>query len=132
MGALKRRPYTFMQSAELVAASKKDMDNNLEITVAELKQSLDRGEKILLIDVREPWEYGITAIAGSKLIPMGSIPANLQSLDSDEPVVCYCHHGMRSLDVTVWLRSQGVENVRSLAGGIDQWSLEADSTVPRY
>jgi rhodanese-related sulfurtransferase len=56
----------------------------------------------------------------------------LQAIDSGEPVVCYCHHGMRSLDVTVWLRAQGVENVRSLAGGIDRWSMEIDSKVPRY
>jgi rhodanese-related sulfurtransferase len=108
------------------------MDNNLEITPSELKQTLDRGEKVLLIDVREPWEYNLCNIGGSKLIPMGSIPANLQALDSEEPVVCYCHHGMRSLDVTVWLRTQGVENVRSLAGGIDRWSLEVDTKVPRY
>jgi rhodanese-related sulfurtransferase len=107
-------------------------NNNLEIAPSELKQSLDRGEKVLLLDVREPWEYGLTKIDGSKLIPMGSIPANLQSIDSGESVVCYCHHGMRSLDVTVWLRAQGVENVRSLAGGIDRWSLEIDQTVPRY
>ena len=106
--------------------------NNLEITPAELKQTLDRGDKILLLDVREPWEYGITKIEGSKLVPMGSIPANLQSIDSGDPVICYCHHGMRSLDVTVWLRAQGVENVRSLAGGIDRWSLEIDQNVPRY
>src|SRR5215813_908173 len=108
------------------------MDNNLEISATELKQALDRGEKLLLIDVREPWEYNIAQIGGSKLIPMGSVPANLQSIDSGDPVVCYCHHGMRSLDVTVWLRSQGVENVRSLAGGIDRWSLEVDPKVPRY
>ncbi|HEX4379409.1 MAG TPA: rhodanese-like domain-containing protein [Candidatus Acidoferrum sp.] len=107
-------------------------NNNLEIAPSELKQTLDRGEKVLLIDVREVWEHGLTHIDGAKLIPMGSVPANLQSIDSGEPVVCYCHHGMRSLDVTVWLRAQGVENVRSLAGGIDRWSLEIDNKVPRY
>jgi len=107
-------------------------NDSLEITPAELKQTLDRGEKILLIDVREPWENNLCSIEGSKLIPMGSIPANLQAIDSGEPVVCYCHHGMRSLDVTVWLRAQGVENVRSLACGIDRWSMEIDSKVPRY
>jgi rhodanese-related sulfurtransferase len=107
-------------------------NNNLEIGPAELKQALGRGDKISLIDVREPWEYDIAHIAESKLIPMGSIPANLQSIDSGDPVVVYCHHGMRSLDVTVWLRAQGVENVRSLAGGIDRWSLEMDQKVPRY
>jgi rhodanese-related sulfurtransferase len=106
--------------------------NNLEIAPAELKQTLDRGDKISLIDVREPWEYDIAHIGDSKLIPMGSIPANLQSIDSGDPVVVYCHHGMRSLDVAVWLRAQGVENVRSLAGGIDRWSLEVDAKVPRY
>jgi rhodanese-related sulfurtransferase len=106
--------------------------DNLEIAPTELKQNLDRGENLLLIDVREPWEYNIGHIADSKLIPMGSVPANLQSIDSGEPVVVYCHHGMRSLDVAVWLRAQGVENVRSLAGGIDRWSLEVDSKIPRY
>lgn len=108
------------------------MDNTLEIAPAELKQTLDRGDKIVLVDVREPWEYDLSRIVGAKLVPMGSVPSNLQSLDSGDPVVCYCHHGMRSLDVAVWLRGQGVENVRSLAGGIDRWSLEVDSTVPRY
>jgi|SRR5579871_3561267 len=107
-------------------------DNSLEIAPVELKQILDRRDKILLVDVREPWEFDIAHIADSKLIPMGSVPANLQSIDSGDPVVCYCHHGMRSLDVAVWLRAQGVENARSLAGGIDRWSLEIDQKVPRY
>jgi len=106
--------------------------NDLEITVAELKKSLDAGEKILLVDVREPWENQQCRIEGSVLIPMGTIPANLQKLDTDDPVICYCHHGMRSLDVTNWLRHQGVSNVKSLAGGIDRWSLEIDPKVPRY
>jgi rhodanese-related sulfurtransferase len=107
-------------------------NDNLEIAPAELKRALDRSEKILLIDVREHWENNLCKIDGAKLIPMGSVPANLQAIDSGEPVVCYCHHGMRSLDVAVWLRAQGVENVRSLAGGIDRWSMEIDSKVPRY
>lgn len=104
----------------------------LEITTAELKKRLDAGEKILLIDVREPWEYEVCRIDGAKLIPMRTIPANLQSLDADGPVICYCHHGMRSLDVAVWLQKQGVESARSLAGGIDKWSAEIDPKVPRY
>jgi rhodanese-related sulfurtransferase len=63
---------------------------------------------------------------------MGLIPANLQTIDSGDQVICYCHHGMRSLDVAVWLRSQGVENARSLSGGIDRWSREIDPTMARY
>jgi len=106
--------------------------DDLEITPAETKQRLDRGEKLLLVDVREPWESEICRIEGAKLIPMGSIPANLRALDVEDDVVCYCHHGMRSLDVAVWLRAQGVERARSLAGGIERWSLEIDPQVPRY
>jgi rhodanese-related sulfurtransferase len=106
--------------------------DDLEITPAETKQRLDRGEKLLLVDVREPWESEICRIEGAKLIPMGAIPANLPALDVEDDVVCYCHHGMRSLDVAVWLRAQGVERARSLAGGIERWSLEIDPQVPRY
>jgi len=105
---------------------------DLELTPADLKQRLDRAEKLLLIDVREPWEYEVCRIAGAKLIPMGTIPANLQSLDTDDDVICYCHHGVRSLDVAVWLRKQGVAGAKSLAGGIERWSLEIDPQVPRY
>jgi adenylyltransferase/sulfurtransferase len=106
--------------------------NDLEISAIELKQRLDNGEKILLVDVREPWEHTQCRIEGAVLIPMGSIPANLQKLDVDEPVICYCHHGIRSFDVANWLRQQGVSSARSLAGGIERWSLEIDSRVPRY
>lgn len=109
----------------------KSMDN-LEITPAEAKRRLDGGEKLLLVDVREPWEFEICRIEGAKLIPMGSIPANLQALDTDEDVICYCHHGMRSFDVAVWLRGQGVQSAKSLAGGIERWSAEIDPQVPRY
>jgi adenylyltransferase/sulfurtransferase len=106
--------------------------SDLEITAADLKKRLDAGERILLVDVREPWEYQQCRIEGAVLIPMGTIPANLQKLDTDEPVVCYCHHGMRSMDVTNWLRQQGVSTAKSLAGGIDRWSMEIDPKVPRY
>ena len=106
--------------------------NELEVTVAELKRRLDAGEKMLLVDVREPWEYDMARIEGAKLIPMQTVPANLQSLDVEEDVICYCHHGMRSMDVAVWLRGQGIEGAKSLAGGIERWSAEIDPSVPRY
>jgi adenylyltransferase/sulfurtransferase len=104
----------------------------MEITPAEMKERLDRGENFLIVDVREPWEHELCRIEGAKLIPMGSIPANLQALDVDEDVVCYCHRGMRSMDVAVWLRGQGVQRAKSLAGGIERWSLEIDARVARY
>ncbi len=106
--------------------------SELEVTPAELKKRLDAGERLLLVDVREQWEWDVCRIEGAKLIPMRAIPANLQALDVEEPVICYCHHGMRSLDVAVWLQKQGVESARSLMGGIERWAAEIDSKVPRY
>jgi len=104
----------------------------LEISVRETAELLKKGGGVLLVDVREAWEYEICRIDGAKLIPMGTIPANLQALDTDGEVICYCHRWMRSLDVAVWLRGQGVERARSLAGGIDRWSEEIDPKVARY
>jgi adenylyltransferase/sulfurtransferase len=105
---------------------------DLEITPLEVKHRLDRGEKLLLVDVREPHEHALCQIEGAVLIPMGSIPANLQKLDTDDDVICFCHHGMRSLDVANWLRSCGVSSAKSMSGGIDRWSTEIDPKVPRY
>jgi rhodanese-related sulfurtransferase len=105
---------------------------NIEVSPQEVKQRLDRGEKFLFVDVREPWEYETTRTEGSKLIPMREIPANLAELESAEDVILFCHHGMRSLDAAAWLRSQGVEAARSMTGGIDRWSTEIDPLVPRY
>jgi rhodanese-related sulfurtransferase len=106
--------------------------SDLEIMPLEVKQRLDSGEKLLLVDVREPHEHAICQIDGAVLIPMGTIPANLQKLDVDEDVICFCHHGMRSMDVANWLRSRGVASAKSMAGGIDRWSVEIDPKVPRY
>jgi rhodanese-related sulfurtransferase len=106
--------------------------NDLEISASEVKQRLDRGDKLLLVDVREPYEQALCHIEGAVLIPMGSIPANFQKLDTDDDVICFCHRGMRSLDVVNWLRHQGVASAKSMAGGIDRWSLEVDPGVPRY
>ena len=104
-----------------------------EISVAELA-SLQREQKApTIVDVREPWEIATAAVPGTVNIPMGEVPARAhQELDPDAPVVVMCHHGARSLSVTNWLRQQGFDQAQSLAGGIDQWSLEIDGSVPRY
>ena len=105
----------------------------LEIAPAEVKRRLQAGETLRLIDVREPFEFQQARIDGAELIPLRSVPQALPSLDSEEnPIVVFCHHGMRSLQVVNWLREQGVENCTSMAGGIDRWSLEIDGSVPRY
>jgi rhodanese-related sulfurtransferase len=106
--------------------------DDLQISVQDLNARLVRGEKILLVDVREPQEYNLCRLPGATLIPLGSIPANLSTLLEADDVVLYCHHGMRSLDAAVWLRQQGVESAKSMAGGIERWSAEIDPSVPRY
>jgi rhodanese-related sulfurtransferase len=105
---------------------------NYEITPQELRQRQERNEELTLLDVREPWERQAASIAGSQHIPMADIPSRLQELDPDQHIVVYCHHGVRSLTVTDWLRKQGYEKVQSLSGGINQWSLWIDPTIPRY
>jgi rhodanese-related sulfurtransferase len=104
-----------------------------EIMPDAVRDLLGRGDNITLLDVREPWEYQTACIEGSKLIPMGDIPSRAhQELDPEEHVVVVCHHGVRSLNVTHWLRQQGFENVQSMRGGIDAWSRTVDQKVPVY
>lgn len=109
-----------------------DQSTGIEITPAEVKAKLSRGGKFAFIDVREKWEYDTSHIEGSTLIPLRTIPNNLAQLHAAGEVIFFCHHGMRSLDAANWLRSQGVENARSMSGGIDRWSAEIDPKVPRY
>jgi rhodanese-related sulfurtransferase len=107
----------------------------LEITPQEVQRRLAAGEKIALIDVREPGEFQLARIEGAELVPMQTVPSELSRLDAqadDTPLIVFCHHGVRSLNVVNWLRGQGVDACRSMAGGIDRWSLEIDPTVPRY
>ena len=107
----------------------------LEITVTEVKHKLDSAEPLVLLDCREPFETDLCRIAGAELIPMNTIPqrlADVERLTDRGQLVVYCHHGMRSLNVANWLRQQGVENVVSMTGGIDAWSLQIDRLVPRY
>lgn len=90
-------------------------------------------KKARLIDVREPWEFAEAEVEGSVRMPMGDVPARAnQELDPDERLIVLCHHGVRSMNVTAWLRSQGFEQAQSLRGGIDAWSREVDPRVKRY
>src|SRR5450631_2763483 len=95
--------------------------------------ALLRENKARFIDVREPWEFATARIEGSIPMPMGDVPARAhQELDPDEHLVILCHHGMRSMNVTSWLRNQGFEQVQSLRGGIEAWATEIDPAVSRY
>jgi rhodanese-related sulfurtransferase len=111
------------------------MASPFEITPQAAKEQLNSSKQATLIDVREPVEFALARIEGAELIPMGSIPAELQKLEglSDSgDLLILCHHGVRSLQVTMWLRARGIENCYSVAGGIDRWSCEVDTSVPRY
>ncbi|MGA6952194.1 MAG: rhodanese-like domain-containing protein [Candidatus Sulfotelmatobacter sp.] len=111
--------------------SGKSMD--YEITPEEVKTKLDQGEEFTLVDVREPWEFETARMAGAKLVPMGDIPLRAhQELDPEDHIVVVCHHGVRSMSVTAWLRQQGFEKAQSMRGGIDAWSRRVDGTVPVY
>ena len=103
-----------------------------EIQPEDVKRLLTAGEQFTFLDCREPWEYQTARIEGTKLIPMQDIPARIQELDPDEHVVVICHHGVRSMNVTAWLRQQGFEKAQSVAGGIDRWSRIIDNKVPIY
>jgi rhodanese-related sulfurtransferase len=104
----------------------------ITITVQELKQKLDRGEKVVLIDVREPWEYNIAKIESAQLIPLGTLAAEYKKLDPGAEIIMHCHMGMRSMDATQFLLQQGFKNVKNLTGGINAWSQQIDPSVPRY
>ena len=108
---------------------------NYEISPGELKELLasNKGKACVLLDVRESWEHEEAHIAGSILIPMGDIPGRAhQELDPESHIIAICHHGVRSMSVTAWLREQGFERAQSLRGGIDAWSAEIDASIPRY
>jgi len=104
----------------------------LEINAVALAALRASTPDLQLVDVREDWEAAIARLAGAMHIPMGQIAARLQELDPTKPVVVYCHHGIRSLNVALALRSRGFADARSLRGGIDRWSTEIDPSLPRY
>ncbi len=104
-----------------------------QISPRDLFQSLENGQSVRLVDVRQPWENQLATLPGSVLIPLNELPQRAQEIDRDQSVVVvFCHHGIRSLSAAGYLQRLGFVNVKSLAGGIDAWSCEIDPTVPRY
>jgi rhodanese-related sulfurtransferase len=105
-----------------------------QINSRELALRLANEHKILLLDVREPWEHETAAIAGSTLIPLSELGARVGEIQAptETLIVVYCHHGLRSLSGAAILQRMGLANVASLDGGIDAWSCEVDPGVPRY
>jgi rhodanese-related sulfurtransferase len=107
----------------------------MEVTPGEVNRRLQAGERLFLIDVRQPEEHQLAKIPGAELLPMNTVPAAVEDLESkanEGTLIVFCHHGVRSLNVVNWLRGQGIEACQSMSGGIDRWSVEIDATVPRY
>jgi len=105
---------------------------NLDRSCRDVKDRLDKGEEIVLVDVREPAEVAYCAIPGSVHIPLAEIPRRMEEIDQARETVIVCHVGGRSMQAALFLRSRGFDNVYNLAGGIDAWSQTVDPSVPRY
>ncbi len=105
--------------------------DDLVIEPQQVQSMIENGEKFLILDCREDLEFQAARIEGAVLIPMRQIPQRLSEIPRDQPVVVYCHAGMRSYNAASWLKQQGV-NALSMSGGIDRWSIEIDPKVPRY
>jgi sulfur-carrier protein adenylyltransferase/sulfurtransferase len=103
-----------------------------EMSPLELKRKMDAGEPLQLIDVREPFEYEIARIEGSKLIPLGEIADRLDELESGQPMIVHCHSGKRSAHAVQLLQQRGFTEIYNLEGGIEAWSDQIDPSVPKY
>lgn len=105
-----------------------------QITADQLKAWLDDPARTppVLLDVRETWEFEKCHIAGSKLVPMRTIPARIDELDRDAATVVICHHGARSFQVAMFLAQQGFGALHNLTGGVDAWARQVDPAMPTY
>ena len=108
------------------------LGGNDNLSAEDIKKKIDSGEPMVILDVREPWEYQTARIEGSVLIPLGQLEKRKDELDEDAEIVCLCHMGVRSFRAMKYLQSCGFKNVKNLAGGIDAWSVKVDPKVPRY
>ena len=106
----------------------------LHVSVEKVRDLIDGGSAPLLLDCRQPEEYAIVHLQDSLLIPMDELPSRVKELEQyrQRQIVVYCHAGVRSEMVARWLQSQGFPDVASMMGGIDQWAVKIDTSLPRY
>jgi sulfur-carrier protein adenylyltransferase/sulfurtransferase len=115
-----------------VGATAEAVESAIEVGAQALDAELRAGKRLLLVDVREPFEWGICHIPGSILMPLGEVPRRCAELDPEAAVVTVCHTGVRSLDAARFLRSRGVPHARSLRGGVAAWAEQVDPSMARY
>jgi rhodanese-related sulfurtransferase len=103
-----------------------------QISPVSLHARLQRGDRPLLLDVREPWEFAVCRIEGSELVPMSQIVRRLGDLDRERETVVICHHGIRSQQVALYLDHQGFRHIINLQGGVAAWARDVDPEMPTY
>ncbi|RCS57394.1 rhodanese-like domain-containing protein [Parvibium lacunae] len=108
-----------------------------QLTALELAAWLQQPDAPLLLDVREPHEYALVHIPGSRLIPLSDLPQQLPAIESwqetaQRPIVCICHHGMRSMQAALYLQNMGLADVINLSGGVHAWATQVDTTAATY
>jgi sulfur-carrier protein adenylyltransferase/sulfurtransferase len=103
-----------------------------EISVEELKEKRERGDRVTVLDVREPHETQISDLEGSVKVPLGTLPANLNRFSKDDEIVVYCRTGGRSAQAVEFLRAAGFEKAKNLTGGINRWAERIDPEMRRY
>lgn len=110
-----------------------DKVDDWQITPLELRRRLNHGEPMVLVDVRERWEADIVSLPEARYIPLNELRYRAEEeIDPDDEIILYCHHGMRSMEAAMMLWDLGYEQVKSLAGGIERWTVEVDPSLPRY
>ena len=103
-----------------------------ELSVIDLNKRLQDGEKLQLLDVREPIEVSQGILPGALHIPLAELPARYAELSATLPTIVYCHHGARSAKAVQFLSTVGFNNIANLEGGTDSWSRQIDSSLPIY
>jgi adenylyltransferase/sulfurtransferase len=109
-----------------------NLDASEEITATVLKERLDRGDRITVVDVREPYEYAIAKIPGTRLVPLGTVQERLHEFDTADEIVLHCKSGKRSAEALQIMKQAGFKRLKNLKGGILAWSDEVDPSVPKY
>jgi adenylyltransferase/sulfurtransferase len=109
-----------------------DLGAAAEMTATELKALLDRGDRPLILDVRNPEEIAICRIAGSTVIPLPELPGRLSELDQADSIVVHCKSGVRSAKAIALLQAAGFARLKNLRGGILAWIQEVDPSLPTY
>ena len=118
-------------SSSTTSSSRLNGPDYENISASGLRERIEAGNRPVLLDVREPWEFELARIEGSKLIPMSQLGERFAELDPDAETVVVCHHGNRSAYVTQALQRAGFEKVMNLEGGLDAYSF-VDESVPTY